>query len=233
MFFIIKRKLLILICALIVISIGFYYTYATYSYLAEPALSANVIIIDPGHGGIDSGAVGKCGALEKDLNLQISLKLKDKLLENGFNIIMTRDTDISLHSNNETKNRKRSDLNNRLKITKEYENALLISIHMNAFEASDQKGAQVFYSPNHPKSKVLAEILEKSLKEFVDSENKRVCKVAGNDIFLIKNAKMPSCLIECGFISNREEEKKLSDEVYQDKIVLSIVESFKKYMAFN
>ena len=230
MFFVIKRVHILLTSLFIVTFVGSYYAYGAYHAKNEPFVQSNLVVIDPGHGGVDGGAVGKEGTLEKDLNLQISKKLKDRLLENGFNVVMTREEDVSLHQEGETKNKKRSDLNRRLQIIRSYENAVFLSIHMNSFTSSLEKGIQIFYSVNHPQSKVLAELLEEDFKTYVDSENRRKSKPAGSEIFLLKHAKVPACLIECGFLSNREEEQLLKNPEYQDKLVASMIESLKRYM---
>lgn len=196
------------------------------------SVTTNTVIIDAGHGGEDGGAVGKNGTKEKDLNLQIALKLKKSLIENGFNVILTRENDNMLNDPNETKHKKRSDLNNRVKISKKFDNAIFISIHMNYFDDSTQKGAQIFYSKNNEKSQILAKAIDDELKSSVDISNKRVFKPAGNEIFIMKHITLPACLIECGFISNREEEKLLADDNYQNKIVNAITCGIKNFTSY-
>lgn len=206
-------------------------TYNKYYDSNNVSVMTNTIIIDAGHGGEDGGAIGNNGTKEKDLNLQIALKLKEGLINNGFNVQMTRETDTMLSDPEEQKHKKRSDLNNRVKIARKFENGIFLSIHMNYYESSSEKGAQIFYSPNNENSEILAKSIENEFKQTVDSENKRDSKKAGSEIFIMKHINIPACLIECGFISNREEEKLLSDSAYQDKIVNAIITGVKKYLS--
>ncbi len=186
-------------------------------------VTSNTIIIDPGHGGEDSGALGTMGTLEKDLNLSIALKIKEKLLNTGFNVIITRSDDKMLGTENVTKNKKRNDLKARVKIAQSYENAIFLSIHMNHFDDSNQKGAQIFYSKNNKGSKKLAELIDKNFKKTLDTSNKREIKKAGSEIYIMNKVNNPACLIECGFISNPTEEHKLKDEAYQWKITDAVI----------
>ena len=135
-----------------------------------------------------------------------------------------------LNDPEETKHKKRSDLNNRVKIARKFENGIFLSIHMNHYDDPQERGSQIFYSKNHEKSKLLAKAIEDEFRLSLDSNNTRISKQAGNDIFLMKHISLPACLIECGFISNREEEKLLSDEAYQNKIVEAIVKGIKNFM---
>ncbi len=182
------------------------------------------IIIDPGHGGIDGGAVGVSGTVEKEVNLAISLALRDLLVFMGYNVIMTRDTDISIHDPDATTVRqmKTSDLHNRLKIAVEHESAAYISIHQNNFYDHGQSGMCFYYSPNNGKSKVLAENLRSSLLEYLQPDNRRQLKEAGDNLFIMYNAPGPAVLVECGFLSNPEEEKLLCESEYQIKICLIV-----------
>ncbi len=213
------------------VSILFFYGYTGYSYLTSGTPSGKTVIIDPGHGGEDGGAVGKSGSLEKELNLAISLKLRDILAKEGFQVVMTRETDVSLHAPEEKSNKKRSDLNHRVYIAREHPDALFISIHMNSYEQSPQKGAQVFYSRNHPASQTLAEGIQASLKEHLDPQNRRMVKKADNNIFLMKTVENPACLVECGFISHAEEEALLKTQEYQQRVAEAILHGIEKFTA--
>ncbi len=229
MLFVIHRKKLLSVCLMICLSIAFFHSFTTYSLLTSGDASGKTIIIDPGHGGEDGGAVGKSGTLEKELNLAISLKLRDVLKQNGFQVIMTREEDKSLHTEGEKTHKKRSDLNNRVYLSRDYPNAMFVSIHMNSYEKSPQKGAQVFYSKNNPNSKVLGELLQTALKTELDSENRRLAKQADNNIFLMKEIKNTACLVECGFISHPEEEALLKTPEYQQKVANSIASGIRKF----
>ena len=216
-----KNILLYLILVVIIFSGMLICNFYMNSIVAN--VTPNLIIIDPGHGGEDGGAIGITGAPEKELNLSIALKLKEKLLNTGFNVIITRSDDKMLGAENITKNKKRNDLKERVKIAKKNENALFISIHMNHFDDTKQKGSQVFYSKNNPNSKKLAELIDKNLKEGLDPNNKREIKKAGSEIYILNKIENPACLIECGFISNPGEEQKLMSESYQWKITDMII----------
>lgn len=228
MFFINKKKLL-LVSLLVCVSIAFFYSFTTYSYLTSGTQTGKLILVDPGHGGEDGGAVGRSGALEKDLNLAISLKLRDVLVSEGYQVIMTREEDKSLHSEDAKNNKKRSDLNNRVYLSRNYPEATFVSIHMNSYEKSPQKGAQVFYSKNNPKSKALGELIQDTLKTEVDPENRRLAKQAESNIFLMKEIKNTACLVECGFVSHTEEEALLKTPEYQDKLAKAIASGIKKF----
>lgn len=185
--------------------------------------SKSIIVIDAGHGGEDSGAVDN-GLLEKDINLSISLKLRDMLLSSGYTVVMTRDKDISIYdsSASTTREKKSSDLNNRVSVINGNENNILVSIHQNKFEQSQYYGTQMFYSKNNPKSQMLAEELRKSVVGLIQPENKRELKQAEDNIFILNKAKVPAVIVECGFLSNPEEAQKLSDNDYQQKMAFAV-----------
>ncbi|WP_125153953.1 N-acetylmuramoyl-L-alanine amidase CwlD [Clostridium rectalis] len=189
-----------------------------------------VILIDPGHGGMDGGAVSKNGTVEKNINLNISLKLKKQLESCGMKVIMTREEDKGLYSDNGTVRQKKvEDLKNRCNMKKESKCDMFISIHLNMFPQSQYYGAQVWYS-NREDSKKLANIIQSNMKMDLDEKNKRVEKPAKNDYRIFReNNDMPSVLVECGFLSNATEEAKLKDSEYQEKVAKSISKSVKQY----
>lgn len=195
------------------------------------ANSSHTIIIDAGHGGIDGGAVGHDGIIEKDINLQIALKLKTMLKANGYNVIMTREDDVMLKKDGKTG--KVADMHARLEIVEKNPNSLFLSIHQNLFSQDSSWGAQVFYSPNNPDSKVLAEFLQARFVELLQPNNKRVSKQTDSSLFLFKNAYSPSVLIECGFLSNALDAKNLCDDEYQNKIVFVIFSAICDYYSYN
>ncbi len=172
------------------------------------------IILDPGHGGIDGGAVGVDGLVEKDINLEIALTLRSMLEMSGFEVLMTRETDISIHdpSAKTVKQQKTSDLKNRLKMTQENPDAIFVSIHQNQFPQGKYKGAQVFYGRKNEQSKVLAELLQATMVEQLDRSNRRKCKEGGKELYLLYESEVPAVLVECGFVSNPEEAALLSTE---------------------
>ena len=182
-----------------------------------------VIIIDAGHGGEDGGAVAYDDTLEKDINLEISLWLNDIISVFGYKTKMIRYTDTDLHTKGNTiRQRKVSDIKERYKIMNSYDICLYVSIHQNKFSDSKVNGAQTFFSPNNIESKALADFIQKSISSQLQLDNKRVIKKSGTDIYLLYNATKPTVMVECGFISNHNDLNNLKDNIYQQKMALSI-----------
>lgn len=229
MIYVFNKKIIILSLSLFIIFISTICIYNSVLSSTVTKVVSNTVIIDPGHGGEDGGAVGITGTKEKDLNLKIALNLKEKLLNSGFNVVLTRENDIMLCDENQKKNKKRTDLKNRVNITEKYSDGILISIHMNFFDDKTQKGAQVFYSANNNDSKIIAEKLQQEFINTLDKNNKRKIKPSGSEIFLLSRTKIPACLIECGFISNPTEEQLLLKENYQNKITDAITNAIINY----
>ncbi|MDD6490297.1 MAG: N-acetylmuramoyl-L-alanine amidase CwlD [Clostridia bacterium] len=194
------------------------------------AKPSSVIIIDAGHGGEDSGAVAN-GVIEKDVNLDIALKLRDFLVSSGYTVVMTRDSDISIYDSSAAtvREKKVSDLHNRLSIINGSEDNILISIHQNKFEQSKYYGAQMFYSKNNTESQVLAESVRQSVTGLLQPENKRELKAADKTIYILNKATVPAVIVECGFLSNPDEAQKLSDENYRKKMAFAIYCGFLNY----
>ncbi len=192
------------------------------------------IIIDAGHGGEDGGATDN-GVSEKDVNLDIALKLRDLLILSGYNVVMTRETDMSIYdpSAQTISEKKVSDLHNRLSIINSSEDNILISIHQNKFEQSQYSGAQIFYSDNNTQSSILAESIRKSITGFLQPDNTRELKIGGNNIYILNKATVPAVIVECGFLSNPDEAKKLSDEHYRTQMAFSIYCGFLEYAKNN
>jgi len=200
---------------------------------AAPLTFGRVIVIDPGHGSPDGGATGYSGSLEKDINLDIAKKLGSYLQQGGAYVIYTREDDNAVTDNLEAKIKeiKRADLANRKNIKSNSGADLFISIHMNKFEESKYKGAQVFYPGNSLESKELAQTIQQSITEFADNSNYREAKDSKNDIFILNDSKIPSVLVECGFLSNPEEEAKLLTQEYQSEIAYAIFGGISRYLA--
>ncbi len=187
------------------------------------------VIIDPGHGGEDSGAVAN-GVYEKDINLAIALDLRDMLIASGYDVIMTRDTDISIYdpSASTTREKKLSDMKNRLEMINSSKDNILLSIHQNKFEQSKYSGAQIFYSVNDPSSERLAQSIRASVTGLLQPDNKRELKPE-KSVYILKNAEVPAVIVECGFISNEQEAQKLSDKEYQKNMAFAIMCGFLEF----
>ncbi|HHY91410.1 MAG TPA: N-acetylmuramoyl-L-alanine amidase CwlD [Clostridiales bacterium] len=181
-----------------------------------------VIVIDPGHGGVDGGAVGKSGTVESHINLSIAQELRKLLEESGAYVIMTRESDVGLYTEEGTiRKKKNEDLRNRKKIQEESYADIFVSIHLNSFQQSRYFGAQTFYPLDCEESRLLAESIQKELIRVLKNGNNRIAKPK-NDILLLKDCKIPTVLVECGFLSNPREEKLLQKPSYQKKIAWSI-----------
>lgn len=178
------------------------------------------VVLDAGHGGEDGGASSANGVVEKDVNLAITLALRDLLEANGVRVVLTRETDILLYDRNvDFKGRKKAlDLAARRKIAEETENCVFVSIHMNAFPQTQYSGLQVWYSPNHNASFTLAETVQKLTQEQLQPENDRRVKPATSSIYLLHHLRVPAILVECGFLSNPQEAEKLATEEYRQQL---------------
>ncbi|MEG2916052.1 MAG: N-acetylmuramoyl-L-alanine amidase [Oscillospiraceae bacterium] len=193
------------------------------------------IVIDAGHGGYDGGAVAPDGSLEKDINLDIALKFKDLLIASGFDVIMTRDDDVGLDDKNAAtvRNKKVTDMNNRLKVLKDNPDAIFISIHQNKFPNSNIKGAQVFYNKKSEESEKLAASTQQQLIKIVDNENSRKHKSSGAEYFLLEYSSNVGIIVECGFVSNEDELIKIKDEEYQKKIAIALLSAIYSYLSLE
>lgn len=179
------------------------------------------VIIDPGHGGIDVGTVGIDGSLEKNINLSISLDLYDYLMVSGINTVLTRDGDYEVYKAGEK--RTKSDLYNRMDFINSVPDSILISIHQNHFENEAEWGTQVWFSPNDEISPTLADKILQSVKKNIQPENKRENKASDNSYYILYKAQKPSVMVECGFVSNKNENNKLQDKEYQKDMAYSIL----------
>ncbi len=186
------------------------------------ALAGKKVLIDAGHGGFDAGASAN-GIAEKDINLSVALKLRQCIEENGGSVVMTREEDCSTEGDDtKGKSAKTADLKNRRAMVKESGADVFISIHMNKFPQEKYRGAQVFYADKSEESKRLGEIIQKTLPETLNDGNTRAAKNSGGKIFILKDAQIPSVIVECGFISNPEEAEKLKSSDYQSKLAWAI-----------
>ncbi len=187
----------------------------------RPQKPERYVVIDAGHGGEDGGASSCTGALESNINLEIALRLDDLMHLLGQETVMIRKTDTSVYTSGNTLGAKKvSDLKERVRIVNECENPVLVSIHQNIFPDSRYGGAQVFYA-NTQGSQPLAAALQNQFTQTINPGSNRKCKRADN-IYLMEHIQCPGILIECGFLSNPEEEAKLRSRDYQKKLVCVI-----------
>ncbi|NLI90051.1 MAG: N-acetylmuramoyl-L-alanine amidase CwlD [Epulopiscium sp.] len=227
-----EKKLKIVASIAVVFIFGIiYFKYANSAIESfSLATASKTIVIDAGHGGFDPGKVGISGVLEKDINLQIALKLRDYLEQSGAYVIMTRTEDVDLDGD-DNKKIKKADMINRTKKANDNEADILVSIHQNAFSQSNVKGGQVFYHDSSEEGKRLANHIQKAIKDYADKDNNRLAKHNG-DYYVLRATSSPSVIVECGFLTNREEESKLMTDEYQEKIAwavyIGIVEYFQE-----
>lgn len=188
------------------------------------------LVIDPGHGGEDGGAVSISGAVESHINLAVALRLRAILDFWGIRSLMLRETDCSLHDSTAKtlRQKKVSDLHNRVDKIESVENAVLISIHQNSFTSPKYHGAQIFFGSN-PNSIPLANTVQTTIQETLDPENTRVPALIPSTVYLMNHVTCPAILVECGFLSNAEEDRLLQTPEHQTKLAAILASSFLTY----
>ena len=189
---------------------------------AEAGSDEPVVVIDPGHGGLDGGKVGVNGVEEKEINLKISLKIKELLKQEGVQVIMTRSDDERLAESQV------EDLKARVSIMNEEKPALVVSIHQNSYHEESVRGAQVFYYTDSAESERAAGIIQEALKE-IDTQNTKAEK-PNRTYYILKKTEAPVVIAECGFLSNYEEAEKLADEGYQQKLAEAVTKGVLEYL---
>lgn len=227
--------------AVLVTISAFFIVAAPFLYFPEGNIAAassmnysaenNIILLDAGHGGEDGGAIGVGGIIEKDINLSITLKTAAFLELFGYDVEFTRKTDtMTCDEGLSTQREKKvSDIKNRLSQIESSACICSISIHQNIF-GGDARGAQIFYSGNNPESKAIAEAMQKGISSMLQPENDRVIKQATKDIYILYHTTKPAILVECGFISNSSEAALLGDDGYQNKMAFAISVSSVKHL---
>lgn len=223
-----KRKLMILLS--IVMSIAIIAVFNNVTTTFNDKNKNLCVVVDAGHGGEDGGSEGSLKIPEKEINLKVALFLKDILTKNSVDVIMTRETDTSLHTKGaeKLKQRKRSDLTNRKKIADDSNADMLVSIHMNHFTNSKYKGVQVFYQSGNEKSQQIALAIRDSIAEAIGDENPRqVLKI--DEKMIVTQTRIPAVIVECGFLTNPVEEKMLVQEDYQNKLANGIATGILKF----
>ena len=197
---------------------------------SAPINRSYTIVIDAGHGGEDGGAISCTGKSESAFNLEIALRLNDLFRLLGYNTAMIRLSDVSVYTEGETIAQKKiSDLKHRVRIVNEIENGLLLSIHQNIFSDSRYSGAQVFYGRENG-SEDLAKELQQDFVSVLNSGSHRQAKKS-EGIYLMDRIKQPGVLIECGFLSNPEEEARLRSSDYQKKLVCIIASRVSSFLS--
>lgn len=179
----------------------------------EVQTQKQVVVIDAGHGGYDPGKIGVNKALEKDINLQISEKVKRYLEERGIEVVMTREKDIMEET-------KLTDMKKRVSVINKTKPVIAVSIHQNSYSDSSVTGAQVFYYKGSEVGKEAATLMQEELKK-LNSENVREIK-ENNNFYMLKKTKVPTIIVECGFLSNAQEAEKLVSEEYQEVLAETI-----------
>ena len=215
-----KRTALVLAIVLLTAAAGsaIMREYGSVSVLAS-VNERPTVILDAGH-----GAVANDGTIEKDINLKIAVTLRDFLRVGGFEVIMTRESDVSTDDAEGEKitSRKKSDMRNRLELINKYPDAVFVSIHLNKFTTSAASGSQIFYGPKREESKLLSDYIQSAVVKLLQPQNQRVSKQATKSTYLLYNAEIPAVIVECGFLSNTAELERLKDEEYQKQMAFSI-----------
>jgi N-acetylmuramoyl-L-alanine amidase len=193
-------------------------------------LTGKIIVIDPGHGGPDGGA-GDEEVLEKDVALDVSLKIRDYLQEQGALVIMTREEDKDLAGEDVKgyRNRKVADLKERLNMINSSDADLFLSIHLNAIPSSKWSGAQTFFSPQKEDNEIAAKFIQDELIENLENTTRQAKPLSS--VYILKYAEKPGALVEIGFLSNPAEKKNLMDDEYQNKIAASIYKGVNRYFS--
>lgn len=201
----------------------------TVETVATP-VSNKVIIVDAGHGTPDEGAESSNGTTEAELNLKIALKLQNLLEQSGSTVILTRSDENSIYDagSDSIRNKKISDIHNRVKIGNESSADIFVSIHMNKIEQQQYSGWQTFYNKANENSKILATSIQSNLNDAIQKENNRT-PAQLNTVYIMKHVEIPIAIVECGFLSNPEEERLLQTEEYQNKLAWGIYNGITDY----
>ncbi|WP_163539083.1 N-acetylmuramoyl-L-alanine amidase CwlD [Gracilibacillus sp. YIM 98692] len=196
-------------------------------------LAGKTVVIDPGHGGVDGGAVGDDNTLEKDITLAVSNMLRDYLQQAGAVVYLTREGDYDLAEEDTQgySKRKVEDIHQRVAFIKEKEADLFVSVHLNALPNKKWKGAQTFYFPGKEKNELLATSIQDEIIRNLENTNRKALPL--HQIFLLKYAETTGALVEIGFLSNSEERGLLKTRRYQQKMAASIYEGILHYVMVN
>ena len=226
-----KAKKILLICLGLLIFGGGVMFYREELMQTSAKVQNYCIVVDAGHGKPDGGAVSKSGVEEEALNLAIALKLRNKLEQLGYEVIMTRETNdniASLEEQSSLREMKTADLTKRVQIANESKADFMISIHMNEYTNSTPWGWQTFYSKDSEEGKTLAILVQKTISKYIDRPNKRTA-LPIEGIKIVDKTILPVIIVECGFLSNAEDLQLLQTEEYQAKLVDGMVEAIENY----
>ncbi|MDE6614092.1 MAG: N-acetylmuramoyl-L-alanine amidase [Clostridia bacterium] len=214
-----KSSLAVIVAIIFIVAISFGTLFGIRAKAVSTPIYEYTIVIDAGHGGIDGGVVGASGVKESDINLKMSKILEKELTSRNFGVVMTRTTEDALN------NVKRLDMQARKKIIAESNPTAVISLHVNKFSDSSRRGVQVFYDDTGI-GKDFATLMQNHLNENINAVygNRSNYEPISGDLFITKCAKVPSIIIECGFISNAEDEKLLLSQAYCEDLCRRIGE---------
>ena len=227
MFLVVDKRRLLISAVVIVLILAIFATIGVvYCYLPRREY---IIVIDVGHGGSDNGVLGKeSGVSEAEINLLVAYNLKSKLEERGASVILTREGKSVLNGESGTK---KDDFEKRKSIINKEKPDVVVSIHQNKFPDSTRRGAQVFYRAQSAESKALADAVQAGLNELnLQNVNRKFDALKG-DYYILSCSKYPSCIVECGFLSNAEDEKLLLDANYRDELAKKITKGIFAYLS--
>lgn len=217
-----NRKIELLFGLILLLSAGFLGVEGAKAVSSQNSfiIQKKSVVIDVGHGGLDSGKVSADGILEKDVNLVIAKKIAQLLEQEDIAVTLTREDDRGLYRDGD-QNKKATDLRNRCKLIAEVNPICTVSIHQNSYPSPEVHGAQVFYYRHSTEAEKLAKLIQDSLRERVDSDNTRQAK-PNDSYYILKRSTSPTVIVECGFLSCPNEAQLLTEEDYQDKLAWSI-----------
>jgi len=226
--YIIKKKQLMFFALVVAVIIAFMFCFSGLSGSASNTSTGITVVLDAGHGGIDGGVTGvNTGVKESDLNLAVVRKIEKCLTDAGINVVLTRKTDGGLYGI-AVGSFKSRDMKKRKEIIEKAKPNVVISIHMNKFPVSTRRGAQVFYKNTSSSGKALANNVQNALNDI--EEAVRSFSPLSGDYYILNCTEYPSIIVECGFLSNAEDEKLLSDDVYQEKLAYTIFKGIISYL---
>lgn len=196
----------------------------------QQAGSGVCVMLDAGHGAPDGGCTGADGTTEAPLNLAVTLKLKKALEKHGVRVLLTRTDENGIHTGGDSiGEKKRSDMRKRRKLRDTSGADLFVSVHMNLFSQPQYAGAQMIYDTKHPQAQQAALLMQQAIGKDADPENRRVPMAAAKGIYLLQDAKVPSVIAECGFLSNPAEREKLKTDTYQQVLADALCKGILQY----